>query len=160
MTDTRLPSYHLDYSKAFDRVWREALLIRAIDKGLPIAYAQWLRDFLSNRNAKVRINGDRGRQLPLRQGLPQGSVLSPLPFLLYIDDLRRVIPKNVEVGLFADDVSLFSSHNNKEVAEAAIQEAITNVAEWSRCNKFTLNTSKCEVVLFTNNSKEARWQPS
>ncbi len=54
----------LDYSKAFDRVWREDLPIRAIDKGLPIAYAQWLRDFLSNRKAKVQINGDRGRQLP------------------------------------------------------------------------------------------------
>ncbi len=50
----------LDYSKAFDRVWREDLLIRAIDKGLPIACAQWLRDFLSSRKAKVQINGDRG----------------------------------------------------------------------------------------------------
>ncbi len=61
----------LDYSKAFDRVWREDLLIREIDKGHPISYAQWLRDFLSNRKAKVQINGDRGRQLPLHQGLPQ-----------------------------------------------------------------------------------------
>ncbi len=57
-------------------------------------------------------------------------------------------------------MSLFSSHPNKEVAEAAIQEAITNVAEWTRCRKLTLNTSKCEVALFTNNSEEARWQPS
>ncbi len=86
--------------------------------------------------------------------------MSPLLFLLYIDDLRRVIPVNVEVAMFADDVLLFSSHPNKEVAEAAIQEAITNVAEWSRFRKLTLNTSKCEVTFFTNNSKEARWQPS
>ncbi len=54
--------------------------------------------------------------------------------------------------MFADDVSLFSSRPNKEVAEAAIQEAITNVAEWSRCRKLTLNTSTCEVAFFTNNS--------
>ncbi len=74
----------LDYPKAFDRVWREDLIIRAIDKGLPISYAQWLRDFLPDRKA----NGDRGRQLPSRQGLPKGSVLSPLLFQLYIDDLR------------------------------------------------------------------------
>ncbi len=58
----------LDYSKAFDRVWREDLLIRAIDKGLPISYAQWLREFFSNRKAKVQINRYRGRRLPLRQG--------------------------------------------------------------------------------------------
>ncbi len=62
--------------------------------------------------------------------------------------------------MFADDVSLFNSHPNKEVAEAAIQEAITNVAEWSRCRKLTLNSSKCEVAFFTNNSKEARLQSS
>ncbi len=62
--------------------------------------------------------------------------------------------------MFADDVSLFSSYPNKEVAEAAIHEAITNVAEWSRCRKLTLNASKCEVAFFTNNLKEARWQPS
>ncbi len=56
----------LDYSKAFDRVWREDRLIRAIDKGHPITYAQWLRDFLTNRKAKVQINGDSSRQLQLR----------------------------------------------------------------------------------------------
>ncbi len=130
---------------------REDLLIRAIDEGLPIAYAQWLRDFLSNRKAKVQINRNRGRQV--RQLLP------PLLFLLYIDDLRWVIPKNVEVAMFADTVSLFSSHPNKEVAVAAIQEAITKVAEWSRRCKSTINASKCEVAFFINNSREARWQP-
>ncbi len=107
----------------------------------------------------MQVNG-QGRQLPQRQGLPQGSALSPILFLFYIDDLRRVIPENVEVAMFAVDVSLFSSHPNKEVAEAAIQEAITNVAERSRLRKLTLKTSKCEVAFFTNNSKEASWQPS
>ncbi len=62
--------------------------------------------------------------------------------------------------MFADDVSLFSSHPNKEVAEAAIQEAISNVAEWSQRRKLTLNASKCEVAFFTNNLKEARCQSS
>ncbi len=62
--------------------------------------------------------------------------------------------------MFADDVSVFSSHPNKEVAEAAIQEAITNVTELKRRPKLTHNASKCEVAFFTSNSKEARWQPS
>ncbi len=115
------------------------LLTRAINKGLPIIFAHWLREFFSNRKAKLQINSDRGRQL--HQGLPQGS-------------------EKVEVAMFADDVSLFSSHPNKEVAEASIQEAIMNVAEWSRDRKLTLNTIKCEVAFYTNNSKEARWQPS
>ncbi len=62
--------------------------------------------------------------------------------------------------MFADDVSLLSSYPNKEIAEAAMQETITIVAECSRCHKLTLNASKCKVVFFTNNSKEVHWQPS
>ncbi len=63
------------------------------------------------------------------QGLHQGADFSPLLFLLYIVELCRFVPENVEVDMFADDVSLFSSHPNQKIAEAAIQEIITNVAE-------------------------------
>ncbi len=104
-------------------------------EGRPVYQSNWqrppdcMRDFLSNRKAKVQSNGDRGRQVPLLQGLPQGSVLSPPLFLLYIEDLRRVIPENVEMAIFTDGFSLFSSNPNKAFAEPAIQEAITNMAE-------------------------------
>ncbi len=73
--------------------------------------------------------------------------MSPLLLMLYIDDLWQVKPKIVEVAMFADDVSLFSNHPNKDVADAAIQHA----TEWNRSRKLTLNASKCEVALFTNN---------
>ncbi len=58
------------------------------------------------------------------------------------------MPENLEVAIFAVDVSLYGSHPNKESAEAAIQEAITNVAEWSRRRKLIFNASKCEVAVF------------
>ncbi len=89
----------LNYSKAFG-----GMTCR------PIAYAQLVRDLLSNRKTKVQVNGDRGRQLPLRQGLPQGVVLSPLHFLLYIKDFRWVKLGNVDMAMFSDKVTLFSSH--------------------------------------------------
>ncbi len=119
----------LDFSKAFDRVWREELLLAASSKGLPTSFAHWLRDFLSNRTARVQINGERGDSAPLRQGLPQGAVLSPLLFLLYIEDLRSVVPETLMVALFADDFSLIGSHHNKLVAEKELQRAVTAVAE-------------------------------
>ncbi len=62
--------------------------------------------------------------------------------------------------MFTDDVSAFSSHPNKEVAETAIHEAITNVAGWCRRRKLALIFSKCDVAFFAYNSKKARWQPS
>ncbi len=96
----------IDFSKAFDRVWREELLLAASSKGLPIPFARWLRGVLSNRIARAQINGERGGSAPLRQGLPQGTVLFLLLFLLYIDDLRSVVPETVKVTLFADDVGV------------------------------------------------------
>ncbi len=89
--------------------------------------------------------------------LPQGSVLSPLLFLLYINDLKTVVPNGVEVAMFADNVSLFCSHPCKLTAQTAMQEAVTRVADWSRQHKMTLNTEKCEVAFFTSSLHEARW---
>ncbi len=93
----------LHFLKAFDHVWREELLLAASSKGLSIPFARWLCEFLSNRTTRAQINGERGDSAPLRQGLPQGAVLSPLLFLLYIDDLRCVVLETVKVALFADD---------------------------------------------------------
>ncbi len=80
------------------------------------------------QKTKVQINGDRGRQPPLGQGLPQGSVLVPLLILLYIGGLLAGRTRNVEFTMFADDASLFSSHTNIEVAEANVQEAVMKAA--------------------------------
>ncbi len=73
--------------------------------------------------------------------------------------MKTVVPKDVEVAMFADDVSLFCSHNCKLTAQTAMQEAVTRVAEWSRHHKMTLNTQKCDLAFFTSNQHEARWQP-
>ncbi len=79
----------------------------------------------NSKSANQRGQGSTATTTPLSQG----SVLSLPLFLLYIDDHRRVVFENVVVAMFADNVSLLSSHPNKEVAEAAIQGAISNVAE-------------------------------
>ncbi len=100
--------------------------------GLPLTFAKWLCDFLSYRQAGVPVNGEQDRPVPLRQGLPQGLVLSPLFFLLYINDLKTVVLNGVEVLKFADDISLFCIHPCKLTAQTAMQEAVTRVVEWSR----------------------------
>ncbi len=87
----RSPMALLDLSKASDRVWREERLLAASFKGLPIPFVCWLGDFITNRSAWVQINGDRGYSAPLRQGLPQGVVLSPIhrqPALRCVEDGR------------------------------------------------------------------------
>ncbi len=143
------------------RVWREELLFAASSKGLPISVARWLRDFLSNRTARVQINGQMGYAAPPKQGFPQGAVLSPLPFLLYIAPIQRsVVLETVKVALFADDVSLISSHHNQLVAEKELQHAVIAVSEWSTSKKMVLNADKCEVTFFSPNSFLVNWQPT
>ncbi len=82
--------------------------------------------------------------------------MSPLLFLLYIDDLRSVVRETVKVALFADDVSLISIHHNKLVAEKELECGVTAVAEWSTSKKMVLNADKCEVTFFFTNSHECR----
>ena len=77
----------LDYSKAFDTVWRERLLLTLIDKGDPMLAVRWIHSFLLNRQAKVSLHGEESSSRRLRQGVPQGCVLSPLLFLFFIDNL-------------------------------------------------------------------------
>ncbi len=108
---------HLDFSKAFDRVWGGEHLLAASSKGLPIPFARWFCDFLLNRMTRVQINGERGVSAPLRQGLLQGALLSPLVFPLYTDDLHSIVLETVKVALFTGDVSLISSHHSILVAE-------------------------------------------
>ena len=92
--------------------------------------------------------------------MPQGSVLSPLLFLFVINTLRARIPTNVEVSMYADDVALWSSHPDKDVARMEIEGAVGEVLRWSREHNLNLNLSKCEVSFFSTDTKEAKWQPT
>ena len=83
----------LDFSQAYDTVWRQRLLLMLAEKGLPIPLVRWLSSFLSNRLAKVRLNGTTSNSRTMHQGLPQGSVLAPLLFILYITTLAEILPE-------------------------------------------------------------------
>jgi hypothetical protein len=149
----------LDFSNAYDKVWKSLLLKRLLDKNVPTRMIVWLRGFLRNRRAKVKWNGECGDFRQLKQGLPQGSVLAPLLFLFFIDPVTTALPQNVHVSLYADDVAIWARHREKEVAASRIETAVQAVAEWSRSVKLQLNQGKCEVAFFSKDSHEARYQP-
>ena len=99
----------LDLSKAFDKVWHEGLLYKIKNNGINGNALQLIESFLHNRRQRVVLNGQSSSWLSIRAGVPQGSVLGPLFFLIYINDLPEGL--NSEVKLFADDTSLFSIAN-------------------------------------------------
>ena len=150
----------LDFSKAYDTVWREKLLSSMMDKGVPAIYIRWLHSFLRNRRARVRLNTTTSSSRLLKQGLPQGSVLAPLLFLFYIDNLAELLPDCNVNAMFADDVSILASSRDMTTAQEAVQASIDIVVDWSKRWKLTLNAGKSESAFFSTWTNDAKWRPS
>ena len=122
--------------------------------------SRWIAAFLRPRTAEVVINGTKSRRVRMKQGLPQGSVLSPLLFILFINDITKDIPADVTSPLFADDVSLYSTNKTQEVAEERLQVAVSAVERWSKDNKLDLNIKKSCTFFFSTHPGEAQWRPN
>ena len=94
-----------DYNKAYDMVWRDGLIYKMIQLKLPFRYIRYVRHFLSGRKTTVSINNVHSKEFLLRNGLPQGSSISPLLFLIFINDIDVDIDLETAASLFADDTS-------------------------------------------------------
>ena len=150
----------IDYSKAYDRVWREDLLLDLIQLGCPMQMVRWFRRFLSDRTGQVRYNGALSRKKVIPQGLPQGAVSSPVLFLIYINGLVDVIPSDMEAALFADDASFWYANPDLNIANRKIQECMDAVVAWSTEKKMDINVEKSEITFFSTDTKEAKWRPN
>ncbi|MEL7521032.1 MAG: reverse transcriptase family protein, partial [Cyanobacteria bacterium J06553_1] len=149
----------LDYSKAYDRVWREELLDVLMDCGLPRRFVVWVAGFLRNRLGRVTCAGVKGKRRIFRQGLPQGSVLSPLLFLFFVNGVCSVVPEGVRVSLYADDVAVWAQDRTKERALQKVLSAVQEIARWSQARKLQLSEGKCTLSLFSQDTREASWSP-
>ena len=158
----------LDYSKAYDTVWRERLLLSMADKGVPLRALRWIHGFLRNRQARVRLNGVTSKSQNFQQGLPQGAVLSPLLFMFFINNLAESLPNpdsqqltsaKLIYSMFADDCTVLASHAKREKSNEAAQMIVDIVVKWSNEWKLTLNATKSEVCFFSTWVQEAKWQP-
>ena len=99
-------SVFLDISKAFDKVWHEGIIFKLQQNGISDDLLNILSDFLRNRKQRVTLNGQSSSWTSVNAGVPQGSILGPLIFLIYINDLQDGLSYNAK--LFPDDTSLFS----------------------------------------------------
>ena len=144
-----------DFARAFDRVWRDGLLWKLSDCGVSSTYVRWVQAWLSNRIVWVKVDGVRSRRRLFRQGLPQGAVLSPLLFLVYVNDLVMRLSERVEVSAFADDLAVWKTSKNVNVCRRELQWASDEVVSWCEQWLMTVAVEKCSVTLFSQDRRDA-----
>ena len=150
-----------DFSRAYDKVWREGLLCKMIKLGVPFQFIKYVRMFLSGRSTVVEINGVKSNTFYLNEGLPQGSAISPLLFLLFINDITEFTKDKATPSLFADDTAIWiagTKDRTKTIKE--MQENIDGISAWAKKWKMVLNSDKTQVMVITTGKKDSDWVPN
>jgi hypothetical protein len=138
---------YLDISKAFDRVWHRGLLSKLEAIGIRGTLLNWFCDYLSNRKQATVIKGEKSDLMSIPAGVPQGSVLGPLLFLVYINDIVTDIESVIK--LFADDTSLSVALNNPDIRAEILNHDLEKITNWAKRWKVTFNEGKTDLIHFT-----------
>ena len=136
----------LDFSKAFDKVNHLKLLYKLQTHGVQGKALRWIESFLVGRSQTVVLNGNSSDELQGSSGVPQGSVLGPILFLLYINDLPDSLQS--QVRLFADDTAMYLTVQGQADSKK-LQNDLDILQEWEREWDMEFNPSKCQVVHIT-----------
>ena len=139
----------LDFSKAFDTVNHEILLSKLHHYGIRDNAYAWLKSYLCNRTQFVSYNTYKSSEKVITCGVPQGSILGPLLFLIYINDLSKICCFTTPF-LFADDTNLLHHNKDPKILEKEINQDLDKISEWLKANRLSLNIKKTHYMVFTN----------
>ena len=127
----KVVSVFFDLSKAFDKVWKEGLLQKMSQLGIRSNMFKWTKSFLQDRSANVLLDGHKIVSMKIREGVPQGGVISPVLFLIYINDITQVISPHVSNTLHADDLAVWSASEHISTATYRIQQTVKQIQKWT-----------------------------
>lgn len=144
--------FFLDFSKAFDLVTHSKLISKLHNLCLPVNLIDWIRSYLHICKQYVKVNNCMSGILPVSSGVPQGSVLGPVPFLVYINDIvESIYTSQVHIKLFADDCILFKTINAPN-DKKCLQSNLCAISKWCEDWSMKLNSDKSVVMHIKNNT--------
>nr|VZI46185.1 unnamed protein product [Spirometra erinaceieuropaei] len=144
---------YIDFKKAFDSVPHHRLLYKLSRAGVRGKLLMWIRSFLIGRSQAVHVGDQQSAEVAVKSGVPQGSVLGPTLFLVYVNDCASEL--NCDVAMFADDIKIWSTIRS-EVDEARLQTNLDHLEQWSKDWLLPFNVNKCNFLRFGRNSSPNR----
>ena len=142
----------IDLKKAFDTVDHQILIKKLHHYGIRGKCNEWLQSFLTKRKQFASINGFNSEPMEIKCGVPQGSTLGPLLFLIYANDLFTSFA-NSTIHLFADDTNMVFTSKNVSTLETVLNYELKILVDWLKANKLTLNISKTKLLMFHQSHK-------
>ncbi len=146
-----------DISKAFDRVWHKGLLHKLEAAGISGRLLLWFENYLHDRRQRVVIPGSKSEWVSIKAGVPQGSTLGPLLFLIYINDIVRQI--NCTIRLFADDTSLYVIVDNPITAADLLNNDLQTITDWANQWLVKFNPNKTKNLLISRKTQRIQHPP-
>ena len=145
----KVVSVFFDLSKAFAKVWKEGLLQKMSELGIRSNMFKWIKSFLEDRSANVLLDGHKGFCVKIREGVRQGGVISPVLFLIYINDITQAIPPHVSNILHADDLAVWNVSEHISTATYRIQQTVKQFKKWTEHWRLKLNKNKTVTFVFS-----------
>ena len=143
---------YLDFAKAFDKVDHRLLLLKLKQYGFGEDITNWISSFLSDRSQNVVVNGQTSYLAKIISGVPQGTVLGPLLFILFVNDMHWCV-KHSTIRLFADDTRLLKRISSSDDVNL-LQSDLESVINWAKENNMTLHEDKFEYIVHRHNQKD------
>ena len=146
-----IDSIYLDFRKAFDTVPHLRLMNKLKAYGIEGSLAKWIYSFLTGRSQRVRVNDSYSGFASVNSGIPQGSILGPVLFIIFINDLPDCVQSLCKI--FADDTKIYGSHHTHDV----LQDDLYRLLNWSEVWQLHFNSSKCSVLHYGSTNKNHKY---
>ena len=145
----------IDIEMAFDRVWHQGLLFKLDRDGVPNYMGKWIQNYLAGRSFQVRCSKTLSSTRQIETGVPQGSVLGPILFVLFFNDLVKPNPTPFEptIALFADDVAIWVASRSIEVIRMRLQKQLDQIEEWMSTWRTKLSVTKTVYTVFNKSGR-------